>query len=72
LFAVFIFLLLTIQYSNAVPHAKQTLKETLKKKMQHYYEKDAAYTSIHCVNGGWPQITLIAQIKTIRKTGCLS
>jgi len=54
LFAVFIFLLLTIQYSNAVPHAKQTLKETLKKKMQHYYEKDAAYTSIHCVNGGWP------------------
>ncbi len=63
-FAVFYFLLLTIEYSNAMPYAKQTLKKTLKKKMCNYYEKDAACTSIHCVNEGWPQITQNAQIKT--------
>jgi hypothetical protein len=50
--AVFYFLLLTIEYSNCVPHAKQTLKKTLKKKMPHYYEKDAACTSDDCVNEG--------------------
>ena len=71
LFAVFIFLLLIVHYSNAMPHAKQTLKKTLKKKIRCIYEKHTACTSVYCNNDfnslrEWVQ-PLITLIKNIRE-----